>query len=135
MNMTLNDIKWIDLPTNSDDRGLLTAIETNDSIPIEIKRIFYMHQVAEDRGGHAHMDTDQVIIAIHGQFELTVRTPTQQKKFQFNNALKGLYVPRMIFIELYNFTKDAVCLVLANTKYDIKKSYRSWSDYYESTKS
>lgn len=88
-----------------------------------------MHNVKEDRGGHAHRDTDQVILAIHGSFEVTLKDTVETCHFSFGNSAKGLYVPRMIFTELYNFSEDAVCLVLANTHYDIAKSIRTWEEY------
>lgn len=125
----MDKINWIDFQTLTDDRGCLTAIEQNQDIPIEIKRIFYMHGVKEDRGGHAHRDTDQVILAISGSFDVTLKNTRQTLNFSFDDPKKGLYVPRMIFTELYNFSEDAVCLVLANTHYDITQSIRTWDDY------
>ena len=69
---SVKSVYTIDLDSFGDDRGILTSIEQNKCIPIEIKRIFYMHHLTENRGGHAHIDTDQVIIAISGSFKLKV---------------------------------------------------------------
>lgn len=63
MTPNISSIKWIDFNTIEDPRGSLTSIEGEFDIPFDIKRIFYMHDVIQDRGGHAHIDTDQVIIA------------------------------------------------------------------------
>ncbi|MCX6262771.1 MAG: FdtA/QdtA family cupin domain-containing protein [Bacteroidia bacterium] len=126
---SIYDVKWINLKSINDSRGVLTSIEAEKEIPIEIKRIFYMHHVTADRGGHAHMDTDQVIIAISGQFEIEVYDGGNTKKYKMDNPTQGLFVPRMIFINLYQFTKDAVCIVLASTHYDIKKSIRNIENY------
>ena len=88
-----------------------------------------MHSVVSDRGGHAHKDTDQVVIATSGNFELVLSDSKQKKTFTMNNPVKGLYIPRMVFVEIINVSKNAVCLVLASTHYDMSKSIRSWEKY------
>jgi dTDP-4-dehydrorhamnose 3,5-epimerase-like enzyme len=125
----LKDVKWIDLPSRVDSRGTLTSIESGIDIPFPIKRIFYMHHITADRGGHAHIDTDQVVIAPSGTFKIDLSDGVTSKTYEINNATRSLYIPRMIFIKLYDFSHDAVCLVLANTHYDISKSIRRWEDY------
>jgi hypothetical protein len=125
----LKDIAWFKFGVNKDSRGNLIVIEGEQTIPFSIKRIFYMNKVIEDRGGHAHIDTDQVIIAIHGSFKVTLSDGHGKQIFDFNDAEKGLFVPKMIFTELFDFSSDAVCLVLANTHYDIGKSLRTWQEY------
>jgi dTDP-4-dehydrorhamnose 3,5-epimerase-like enzyme len=125
----LAEIRWIDLPGSRDDRGVLTSLESGRDIPFPIKRIFYMHHVVEARGGHAHIDTDQVLIAISGTFIVDIQDRNEKKTFFFNNPEKGLFVPRLLFTDLYDFSPEAVCLVLASTHYDRKKSLRSWDDF------
>ena len=125
----LKKVTWINFGVNRDPRGNLIAIEGEQTIPFPIRRIFYMNKVIEDRGGHAHVDTDQVIIAIHGRFKVTLSDGNEKQVFDFNDPEKGLFVPKMIFTELFDFSFDAVCLVLANTHYDINKSIRTWHDY------
>ena len=125
----LNKVSWIEFPVNQDPRGNLIAIEGEQTIPFSIQRIFYMNKVIEDRGGHAHMDTDQIIIAINGSFNVTLSDGSEKQIFNFNDSEKGLFVPKMIFTELFEFSSDAVCLVLANTHYDIGKSIRTWQEY------
>lgn len=129
MTTALNAVRWIDLPSHQDARGVLTSIEATQDIPIDIKRIFYMHHVVADRGGHAHTDTDQVLIGMAGQFQVDLSDGTNSQTYWFNDPTKGLFVPRLIFTNLYNFSAGAVCLVLANTHYDMSKSIRSWEDY------
>ena len=126
---SLKKVTWTNFGVNRDPRGNLIAIEGEQTIPFSIERIFYMNKVIEDRGGHAHMDTDQVIIAIHGRIKVTLSDGKEKQVFEFNDPEKGLFVPKMIFTELFEFSPDAVCLVLANTHYDIKKSIRTWQEY------
>jgi dTDP-4-dehydrorhamnose 3,5-epimerase-like enzyme len=125
----IHDVKMIDLPSVKDARGVLTSIESGIDTPFEIKRIFYMHHIVSDRGGHAHTDTDQVIVPSYGSFQVDISDGTKTQSYLLNDAQKGLYVPRMIFIKLYGFSQGAVCTVLASTHYDIKKSIRTWEDY------
>jgi dTDP-4-dehydrorhamnose 3,5-epimerase-like enzyme len=121
--------KLIDFKTNSDPRGSLTSIEELQDIPMDVKRIFYMHHVTDDRGGHAHIDTDQVLLAISGSFKLKLFDGKETEYFDMNDCTKGVYIPRLTFTDMYDFTSDAVCLVLANTHYDMGKSLRSMEVY------
>ena len=125
----LDQVRMIDLPSNIDSRGMLTAIESQKDIPFEIKRIFYMHDVREDRGGHAHIDTDQIIIPVSGSFSLSLFDGSFHQSYKLDDAKKGLYVPHMIFIELSCFSKGSVCLVLASDHYDMARSLRNREDY------
>jgi len=125
----LDKVRWINLPSVKDSRGILTSIESKNDIPFSIKRIFYMHHIVAERVGHAHSDTDQVIIASYGEFKLDLCDGKKVKTYIMKDATKGLYVPKMIFIKLYGFSPGAVCTVLASTHYNIKKSIRSWEDY------
>ena len=125
----LKAVKWIEFPSYVDPRGALTSIENGLHVPFEIKRIFYMHRITADRAGHSHMETDQVVIAIGGKFRMDLSDGTCTQTYELNDPTRGVYVPRMIFIKLYNFSPDAVCLVLANTHYDMSKSIRTWDDY------
>jgi len=120
-----------DIKTVKDPRGCLSSLEGEMDIPIDIKRIFYMHHVTADRGGHAHIDTDQIIIAISGKLKIKLSDGINTEEYIMDDCTKGLYVPRLIFTDLYDFSPDAVCLVLANTHYDMGKSLRNMSDYLE----
>jgi len=134
--MNFNEIRWIDFHDNSDDRGRLTAIEEGEHVPFNIKRIFYVHQVKPDtnRGGHAHIDTDQVITSVNGMLKVDVSDGETTQTYLLDSPAKGIFVPRMFWIRLYEFSESAVCLVLASTRYDMKKSYRTWGDYLEARK-
>lgn len=125
----LEKVRLIDLPSVVDSRGVLTAIESTRDIPLKLKRIFYMHHITDDRGGHAHRDTDQVVVAISGSFHIELFDGFHSLCFELDNPTKGLYIPRMIFISMSKFTEHAVCLVLANSYYDITRSFRTQEAY------
>jgi len=122
-------VRWVELPSRVDGRGVLTSVEEQIDVPFEIKRVFYMHHIITDRGGHAHADTDQVVIAAAGRFKMDLSDGTNTQTYVLDDPTRGVYTPRMVFIRLYDFSPGAVCLVLASTHYDISKSIRSWEDY------
>lgn len=125
----LDKVRWIDLPSNRDDRGVLTSIESQRDVPFPIERIFYMHHVISDRGGHAHMDTDQLVVSLAGVFEMELCDGKASATYRMDDPTRGLYVPRMLFIKIRGMSSDTVCLVLASTHYDISRSVRTWEDY------
>ena len=127
----LDAVRWVELPSNVDERGVLTSIESGQDIPFEIKRIFYMHHIITDRGGHAHADTEQVVTAAAGRFKMDLSDGVDTRTYVLDDPTRGVYTPPMVFIELYDFSPGAVCLVLASTHYDIGKSIRSWEAYLE----
>ena len=131
---SVSEVYWINLPSVHDNRGILTSVESGMDIPFEITRIFYMHHVISERGGHAHVDTDQVVIAVSGSFTIELFDGRDKVNYFMDDPTRGLYIPRMIFIRLYDFSAHGVCQVLANTHYDIKKSIRNINDYLNSLK-
>ncbi len=126
---SLDQVHYIDLPSIDDERGVLTAIESGEDIPFSIQRLFYMHKIVRDRGGHAHIDTDQIVIPVAGSFQVCLFDGAERKSYTLDQATQGLYIPRMIFIELSDFEKNSVCLVLASDHYDITRSLRDRDSY------
>jgi hypothetical protein len=129
----LSEIRWLDFRDASDERGRLTAIEGGVQLPFEIARVFYVHQVAHgvDRGGHAHRETDQVIAGIHGSLRVDASDGVDVQSYALDDPGRGIFVPRMIYVQLCDFSPGAVCLVLANTRYDRSRSIRTWHEYLE----
>lgn len=119
----------IEFKSIADKRGILTAIEGKQDIPFEIKRVFYMHHVVADRGGHAHIDTDQVLIPIHGSLRVVLFNGKEKNEYIMDDCTKGLYIPRLYFTDMYDFAPDTVCMLLSSTHYDIGKSLRSMEEY------
>lgn len=134
--MKIADVKWIKVNTYTDDRGSLSAIESDAIIPFGIKRIFYMHDIAfgADRGGHAHLETDQFAIALHGSLKVRVADGVGSSVYLLNSPSWGIYLPKLTWTDLYDFSDDAVCLVLASTHYDRSKSLRTWEEYLKARK-
>ena len=110
----------IHLPKVLDARGNLTFIEENRHIPFEIKRVYYLYDVpgGESRGGHAHKQLQQFIIAANGSFDVILDGGSSQERYHLNRSYYGLYIPPMVWRELDNFSSGSVCLVLVSDYFD-----------------
>jgi hypothetical protein len=99
--------------------GSLSFVE-KEIIPFSIKRVYYLYDVPfnGERGGHAHKDLFQVLIALNGSFELLLDDGSNTKKILLDSPNIGLYIPNGIWREMNNFSKNSVCLVLASEDYD-----------------
>ncbi|MHC8598284.1 sugar 3,4-ketoisomerase [Arenicellales bacterium IMCC55707] len=109
-----------DINSIIDVRGNLSIIEGGQTIPFEIKRIYYLSKVpvGAGRGGHAHLELEQVIISISGSFDVILKDGADDRKVTLNSEDQGLYVGPMTWRELSNFSHGAICLVLASEHYD-----------------
>jgi len=129
--MPLDDCKLIDLPRITDARGNLTFIEGGHHVPFDIQRVYYLYDVpgGAERGGHAHKDLHQLIVAMSGSFDIVLDDGRQKKRIHLNRSYYGLYVCPMIWREMDNFSSGAVCLVLASNLYDESDYYRDYGDF------
>jgi hypothetical protein len=125
----LDAVRWIDLPSHRDGRGTLTAIEGGIDLPFEVKRVYFVHDVVADRGGHAHRDTHQVVVVASGRFDMTLSDGSRERSFVFDRITRGLYVGPMLFVRMTNFAPGTVMVSLASTHYDTARSIRSWPEY------
>lgn len=102
-------------------------------MPFAIERVFLVHDVERgtSRGGHAHRDTEQVIVAAHGALTVRVTDGLDEHEFRLDDPTTGLFVPRMFWVDLLDFSAETVCLVLASTLYDQRRSIRTWDEYVE----
>ena len=128
---SLGDCRMIDLPRINDPRGNLTFIEGERHVPFEIKRVYYLYDVpgGAERGGHAHRDLHQLIIAMSGSFDVVLDDGKQNKRFHLNRSYNGLYVCPMIWRALDNFSSGSVSMVLASNLYDPADYYRDYDHF------
>ncbi|BCG48526.1 hypothetical protein GEOBRER4_n3422 [Citrifermentans bremense] len=129
--MSLSKCKLIDLPKISDPRGNLTFIEENRHFPFDIKRVYYLYDVpgGAERGGHAHREMNQMIIAMSGSFDVVLDDGFERKRFHMNRSYYALYVAPMVWREIDNFSSGAVLLSLASNFYDESDYYREYDHF------
>lgn len=126
----------IDLPKIADPRGNLTFIEGNRHVPFGIKRIYYLYDVpgGAARAGHAHKETQQLIIAVSGSFDVVLDDGQARARQQLNRSYYGLYIGPMVWREIDNFSSGSVCMVLTSTFYDEADYYRDYAIFLQSVK-
>lgn len=121
-------LKFADL---GDERGRLVAIEGGRTVPFEIQRVFYIYDVDSQavRGRHANRDSDFVLINIAGRSKVRVTDGRESLEVPLDTPLRGILIPRMLWKEMYDFSRDAVLLVLASRHYDAGEYIRDYAMY------
>src|SRR5690606_12680458 len=129
--MSIEECRVIELPKIADHRGNLTFVEGGNHIPFEIRRVYYLYDVpgGAERGAHAHKTLDQFFVAMSGSFDLTLDDGTATRRFHLNRSYFGVYVPRLTWRLLDNFSSGAVCLVLASQPYDRGDYYYDYQEF------
>ena len=123
-------IRTIDIPRIEDPRGNLAVIE-KEVLPFSIARVYYLFDVPSGayRGGHAHKECLELLIAVSGSFEVVLDNGTNKERVMLNNPTKGLLIPVNMWRELENFSSGSVCLVLASHAYDEADYIRDYVDF------
>ena len=134
--MSLDRARVIQLPKIADPRGNLTFIEATRHVPFELKRVYYLYDVpgGESRGGHAHKALEQFIIAASGSFDVVIDDGHERRRVFLNRSYYGLYVPRMVWREIENFSSGSVCVVLASEFYEESDYYRDYREFVAAVK-
>ena len=132
---TLNNIKLINFPTVEDARGNLAFIQ-NDFLPFEFKRIYYLFDVPSNafRGGHSHINQDEILIALSGSFEVVLDDGLEKRTILLNKPNLGLPIGTGIWRELQNFSSGAVCLVVASDVFHEEDYIRDYEEFLDSKK-
>ena len=126
--MNINNIEF---NKHSDKYGSLIALEEEREIPFIVKRVYYIYDVERNmrRGFHSHNKLEQVLICVSGSVKILVKTPYEEKIVLLDNPQKGLYIGPMIWREMFDFSQDAVLLVLASEHYDVDDYVRDYNEY------
>ncbi len=132
MPLNINDIQLTEIRkiSDGDGRGNLSVIE-KDVLPYEIKRVYYLYDVPSDgtRGGHAHKELQQFLIALSGSFDVVLDDGEIRRTITLNRPNKGLLIPCGMWRELENFSAGAVCLSLVSAEYDEEDYIRDYKDF------
>ena len=129
----ISEPKIIELPKFLDARGNLSFFENRTHIPFDIKRTYWIYDVpgGEERGGHAHKELHQLIVAASGSFDVILNDGNIKRTISLNRPYYGLLVVPGIWRELNNFSSGSVCLVLASEVYKKEDYIRSYDEFLE----
>ncbi len=112
--------QWIDIPRFLDERGCLSVVESANQVPFAIKRIYWIQGVPNDanRGGECHKKLRQILVPIQGSFDVELDNGYSKMIYSLNNSQKGLLIDPNVWRTIYNFSEDAICLVIASEPYN-----------------
>lgn len=127
----MEKIRVINLPKILDYRGNLSFFENFSQIPFVIKRVHWIYDVpgGEMRGGLAYKETEEFIIALSGSFDVTVSNGIADNVYQLNRSYTGIYIPKLMWRKIDNFSTNAVALIVASTYYDINDAIRDFDEF------
>lgn len=124
--------KIVSLPKFLDHRGNLSFVEEEVHVPFKVERVFWIYDVpgGEDRGGHAYKNTEEFVVALSGSFDVVLDDGIGNvKTFHMNRSYYGLYVPKMMWRQMTNFSTNSVAMVLASTPYDGEDYIRNYENF------
>lgn len=130
---TVNDCIFVELDKNHREKGNITVVENAGIVPFDINRVYYLYDVpgGEDRGGHAHKELYQILIAAGGSFDVMLDDGNEKRTVQLNRPYQGLKIVPGIWRELKNFSSGSCCLVLASHMYEEKDYLRDYKEFVE----
>jgi hypothetical protein len=129
--MSVDDCKVIELPVVQAPQGNLTFVEAHRHVPFAIARVYYLYDVpgGAARGGHAHRELEQLIVAMSGSFDTVLDDGTTRRTVTLNRSYYGLYIPGLVWRELVNFSSGSVCMVLASAWYEEADYFRDYEEF------
>ena len=129
-------VKWIDFPPLGDHRGSLVAVESHQTIPFEIKRVYYIFNTLEGvtRGMHAHMAVKQVMLCVTGSCRILLDDGFSKEFVTLDSPTKGLLLESFVWREMSEFSPDCVLLVIASEHYDEDDYIRDYDKFKKSVK-
>ena len=127
------EVKLYPFPPHGDDRGQLVAIEAMKDLPFEIKRVYYIYDTLPGvrRGFHAHRNLQQILVCVHGSCKIHLDDGFETAEVLLDNPNTGLYISNDMWREMYDFSPDAVLLVLASEHYDEADYIRDYDKFIE----
>lgn len=124
-------IKTIDLPKILDRRGNLSFIESELHIPFRVIRTYWIYDVpgGEVRGGHAYHENEEFVVALSGSFDVVLHDGLQEHRYHLNRSYNGVYVPKMIWRSMDNFSTNSLALVLSSTQFSQEDYIRDFDEF------
>ena len=121
----------INLPKLLDPRGNLSFIEEDTHLPFKIRRVYWIYDVpgGEQRGGHAFRETEELIVALSGSFDVVLDDESKEYRYSLNRSYYGIFVPKMMWRTMENFSTNSLALIIASTDYDGKDYIRDFEAF------
>jgi len=134
--ISLNEPQLIQLPKILDERGNLSVLQSNKEIPFEVKRVYWIYDVpgGEMRGGHAYKNLSEVIIALSGSYDVVLHDGEKEYRYHLNRSYYGLYVPKMMWRYIENFSTNSLALIVADDFYKPEEYIRDFDAFKEMQK-
>lgn len=127
----MQEAKIINLPKILDRRGNLSFIEGSNHVPFAIARTYWIYDVpgGEVRGGHAYRENEELVVALSGSFDVVLHEGVREHRFHLNRSYFGVYIPKMMWRTLENFSTNSLALVLSSTAYDVDDYIRDFDQF------
>ena len=126
--MDITQIQILQFPKIPDERGNLSFFENRRQLPFDIERVYWIYDVpgGEVRGGHAYKNSQEVIVALSGSFDVILHNGKEEQKFTLNRSYYGLYVPKMVWRSLNNFSTNSLAFIATDAPYSEKEYIRDF---------
>lgn len=133
----ISPCRMVELTEHTDPRGSLTVVEAGKEIDFDVKRAYYIHHVppGAERGAHGHRRLRQLIVAVHGSFDVVVDDGFARRTFVLDHPSRGLYVGPMVWRDMVNFAPGTVGLWLVSEPYDETEYYRDYDEFLSDARS
>lgn len=126
---SVNDCLIVDVPTFTDERGAISVMDKE--LSFQVKRVFWLHHIAEgkDRGGHALLDSTELMVAVHGSFVVDLDDTVNKMSFLLDSPEKGLIIRPGIWFRTHSYSNDGVTLVIAEEEYSRDKYTYDYEEF------
>lgn len=130
---SVDDCRILTLPKIERPQGSITPVESSRTLPFDIARVYYLYDIpaGAERGGHAHRQLEQIIVSVMASFDVVLDDGRHRRVVTLNRPFYGLYVPRLMWRELVNFSGGGICLVLASRHYETEDYIRNYDEFIE----
>lgn len=127
----MEEVKLIQLPKIIDPRGNLSFFEGDNQLPFDIKRTYWIYDVpgGENRGSHAFKEQNEFIVALSGSFDVVLSDGNTEKRFSLNRSYYGLYIPKMIWRKIENFSTNSLALIVSDQTYNASDYIRDYDEF------
>lgn len=131
MKFKVDSCKIVNIDVVHNESGNISVLENNNTIPFDVKRIYYLYDVpmGAERGGHAHYELEQYVIAASGSFTFVLDDGLEKREFFLNHPNKALHIKPGIWREMKDFSSGSICLVLASMQYSESDYIRNYEDF------